>query len=206
MRDETSNQAIVVSYPTRFLLPEVSMDDLPRLKLWGARFFVNQLATIWNLGIPTHYPTQYVFNSLLDAIFGQLISSRDALRKKIGNDLRTNQIRNMRRVVLLPVDEADAKNSWLERIRRLRNNGLHGAYINRSITLYIGEPDVTVPTSIRLREFPNGIMADIDLPEDLRLACDKMEELISKVESAIRVAIANREWNGEDFEAFWNTV
>ncbi|MDA4128661.1 MAG: hypothetical protein OK422_04325 [Thaumarchaeota archaeon] len=184
-----ANNNADINYPADFMAPIVSLDDVPVLKVWGARFFTNQLRTLWGIGAPAGIPNRFAFVALMDGVIGEIISSRDALRKSLKNEIRSRGLHAYRHDIFEPLRQANGDDSWLGRVERLRNMGLHGTYIPENIRL--GLPSGHV--DMRLVSYEHGIIADISLPDDLSLVCERMEDLIRTSRAAIQTAVQQNE-------------
>jgi hypothetical protein len=143
----------------------------------GARFFVNQLATLWKMKAPAEFPNRFVLVSLLDAIMGEIISGSEALGKKLAVEIRSKQIKPWKRRIFVPLDSARSDDDWLARILRLRNEGLHGSYLPEEIRMG-GAVD---SLDLRLVKYKNGIIANTSLPEDLKLVATNWKQLSKAV-------------------------
>ncbi len=157
-----------IAYPTGFLsnlsLPP-SFDDVPRVKLFGAEFFVQQLRTLWNIAIPSQFPERYVFASTIDAIIGEIYSSKDALRQKLAIEIKNNGLKHYKRDIYLLVQTAEHNNNWLSRIIRLRNSGLHGNLLPEALFISLPAPPSGALTDMRLVGYEHGIVKDAFLPD-----------------------------------------
>lgn len=153
----------------------------------GARFFLKQLSTIWQIEVPVQFPNRLVLVSLLDAIIGEVYSSADALEKKLKRVIRSKKLKRSESKLLTLLHNAKNNDNWLGRIIKLRNDGLHGSYLPEEIRIG-GSP----PLDLRLVRYKNGIVADVSLPEDLGLVCDKLEELIKDNTELVEKAFQER--------------
>jgi hypothetical protein len=181
-----------VSFPSDFLLAIVSIDRVPEVKLWSARFFVNQLTVLWRIRVPIEFPNRLVLVSLIDAILGELISARDALHKELKDAIRAKGLAPWKREIFEPLAQATDDDNWLDRICRLRNYGLHGSYLPENIRIG-GSPS----PDLRLVGYETGIVRDADLPEDLRLVCEKMEDLIRLCKERVESAVEDKDRTGD---------
>lgn len=176
-----------VDFPDDFMPPQVSLDDVPLVKVWGARFFVEQLRELWRIRVPAGLPERLAFVSLIDAIIGEIISARDALERSLGDAVRASNLQSWEQEIRQHIISAQENDNWLARILALRNEGLHGNYLPEQIRI-----GGRYPVDMRLQRYTNGIVSDTDLPEDLSLVCDRMEELISLSRQAVATAIQER--------------
>jgi 23S rRNA C2498 (ribose-2'-O)-methylase RlmM len=163
------------------------LDDVPLVKLWSARFFVKQLVVLWSIDVPVRFPNRFVLVSLLDAIIGEVYSAADALRKKLADEIRSKELKPWKRAIFVPLDAAMSSDNWLYRVRKLRNQGLHGSYLPENIRIG-GSP----PLDLRLVGYENGIVSNISLPEDFELVCQKLEELIQTSSKLIVTSLQER--------------
>ena len=182
----TPNNVDVI-FPQDFLLPSTSLDDVPAVKLWSAKFFVNQLCVLWSIGVPVQFPNRLVLVSLLDAIMGEVCSAKDALRKKLTDEIRSKKLKPWKRRIFDPLDAATSDDNWLARVIKLRNNGLHGSYLPENIRIG-GSP----PLDLRLVGYENGIVRNTSMPEDFKLVCQKLEELIQTSRQLIETSLQER--------------
>ena len=178
---------VSISFPEEFLMPTVSIDEVPLVKLWSARFFLKQLLTVWKIEVPVQFPNRLVLVSLLDAIIGEVYSSADALEKKLKRKIRSKKLKRSEHKLLTSLDRAKHNDNWLGRVIKLRNEGLHGSYLAEEIRIG-GSP----PLDLRLVRYKNGIVADVSLPEDLELVCGKLEELIKESTQLVEKACQER--------------
>jgi len=177
-----------ISFPTDFLLPSTSsLDNVPLVKLWSARFFVKQLAVLWSIGVPVQFPNRLVLVSLLDAIIGEVYSAGDALCKRLANEIRSKELKPWKYTIFAPLKSAMSNDNWLYRVRNLRNQGLHGSYLPENIRIG-GSP----PLDLRLVRYENGIVANTSLPEDFQLVCQKLEELIQTSNKLIETSLQEK--------------
>jgi hypothetical protein len=130
---KSSQLTIDVSFPQDFLPSNVSFDNIPEVKLWSARFFVNQLSVLWSIGVPVGFPNRFVLVSLLDAIIGEVYSAKDALRKKLADEIRSKKLKPWKRRIFVPLEIAQSDDNWLARVVKLRNQGLHGSHLPENI-------------------------------------------------------------------------
>ncbi len=166
-------------FPRDFLPHPVDLGDPARLKVWGARLFVNQLRELYKLGPPTGQPNRSVAEALIDGILGELIAARDALRRELKGQISTSGLKAWRSEVLSGLQFAGSKGQWLSKIDMLRNSALHGNYLPKAIS--IGPEG----TEFRLQMYPNGIIADRPLYQDLEAICDEMDKLITASRQAL---------------------
>jgi hypothetical protein len=187
-----------VNYPQDFLLAGVSLDDIPALKVWGARFFLNQFRTLWALGVPASFPNRYVFVALVDAMVGEIISARDALRKELAKKMRSNGLKPWKREIFEAMNQAMGEGGWLAKVLDLRNRALHGSYLPENIRIG-GTPSL----DMRLVGYEHGIVADVPMPEDFSRVCDKMDELIQVSRNSVKAASDEKAKNSETSPADW---
>jgi hypothetical protein len=192
--------SIDVSFPGDFLLPSISIDDVLGVKVWSARFFVKQLSVLWGINVPVQYPNRLVLVSLLDAIIGEVYSAADALRKTLTDEMRSKKLKPWKHTIFTPFNAANSDDNWLARVRRLRNQGLHGGYLPENIRIG-GSP----PLDLRLVGYENGITRNTSLPDDLECVCQKLEELIQVSKKLIeasfqeKISAGNSTKNIEDY-------
>jgi hypothetical protein len=166
-------ETIDVSFPQDFLLPSVSLDDIPAVKLWSARFFVKQLFVLWSIGVPVQFPNRLALVSLLDAIIGEVCSAKDALCKKLAEEIRSKELKPWERRIFDPLYIAMSDDNWFDRVKKLRNQGLHGSYLPENIRIG-GSPSL----DLRLVGYESGIVENTSLPKDFDLICQKLQDLI----------------------------
>jgi hypothetical protein len=183
---------IRIDFPQDFLLPIVTLDDVPAVKLWSARFFVKQLTTLWSIEAPARFPNRLVLVSLVDAIIGEVISARDALRKNLADEISSRKLKPWKRGIFGPLTAAMSDDSWLDRILKLRNKGLHGSYLPENIRIG-GSP----PLDLRLVGYENGIVANVSLPKDLERVCQRLDELIRASKLLLETSLKERQSVGE---------
>lgn len=179
--------AIDVSFPQDFLLPSISLDDVPAVKLWSARFFVKQLFVLWSINVPVQFPNRLVLVSLLDAIMGEVYSAKDALCKKLAEEIRSRELKLWERRIFEPLNIAMSDDNWLDRIKKLRNQGLHGSYLPENIRIG-GSP----PLDLRLVGYESGIVENTSLPKDFELICQKLQDLIQTSMQLIETSLQER--------------
>jgi len=187
VRKVMSSPSVPISFPHDFLLANVSIDDVPRVKLWSARFFVKQLSALWSIEVPVQFPNRLALVSLIDAIIGEVISARDALRKKLADDIQSNKLKPWKPEILAPLRKAMSDDNWLDRVLKLRNSGLHGTYLPENIRIG-GSP----PLDMRLVGYEKGIVADVSMPQDFDLVCRKLEELIQESYQLVEKSLEER--------------
>jgi hypothetical protein len=179
--------SVGVIFPQDFLLPGTPLDDVPAVKLWSAKFFVKQLCVLWSIGVPVQFPNRLVLVSLLDAIIGEVCSAKDALRKKLADEIRSKKLKPWKHRILDPLDAATSDDNWLARVKSLRNKGLHGSYLPENIRIG-GSP----PLDLRLVGYENGIVGNTSIPEDFGLVCQRLEELIQTSKQLIETSLQER--------------
>jgi len=146
------------------------------------------LKMLWSVGVPAALPNRFAFVALVDAIIGEIISARDAHRKSLQEEIRDNDLKPWKSEIFGALHRAGEGDNWLARVEKLRNRGLHGSYLPENIRIG-GSPSL----DMRLVGYEAGIIADVPLPEDFALVCDKMEELAAASRTSVGQALLEKE-------------
>jgi hypothetical protein len=118
---------------------------------------------------------------------GEVCSAKDALRKKLTDEIRSKKLKPWKHRIFDPLDAATSDDNWLARLIKLRNNGLHGSYLPENIRIG-GSP----PLDLRLVGYENGIVRNTSMPEDFKLVCQRLEELIQTSRQLIETSLQER--------------